>query len=549
VDETLAVADAVDRGRELFERRAWGEAFVLLSSAEQDPRFAPEDLERLAVASYLVGRFDASVDTWTHAHHAYLSDGDVDRAVRCACWLAFVLLNMGELARGGGWVHRAERLLDDSRRSGVEHGYVRYIAALRVAFDGDVQAAQAGFADAATIGDRFGELELVALARVGQGRCLIACGQIAHGIALLEEAMAAVTAHEMSPTAVGDLYCTVIEGCQEVFDVRRAQEWTAALSRWCDSQPELVLYRGQCLVHRAELMVLGGAWVDAVAELERACDRLARPTSQPALGAAHYVRAELHRLRGEFAEAEAAYRRANQSGRQPQPGLALLRLAQGRVDEARATARRVLDETQDVVTRSRMLGPCVEIALAGGDVPAAATAAAELSTIAAEWNAPVLAALSSHATGSVLLADGDARAALTALRRACAGWKELEAPYEAARAHLLIGSADRALGDEDSAQMEFDAARSGFSALDAAPDLARVDELSPTTRRRVAGGLSAREVQVLRLVATGLTNRAIAAELVISDKTVATHVNSIFTKLGLSSRSAATAYAYEHRLV
>jgi len=236
-----------------------------------------------------------------------------------------------------------------------------------------------GFAQATKIGDRFGDPQLIALGRVGEGRCLIYLGEIVEGMALLDEAMVAITAHEVSPAAVGDLYCTVIEGCQEVFDVRRAQEWTAALSRWCDSQPELVLYRGQCLVHRAELMLFGGAWADAVAEVRRACDRLARPTSQPALGAAHYVRAKLHRLRGEFAEAEVAYRKANQWGRQPQPGLAQLRLAQGRVDEAHATMRRVLNEAEDVVTRSRMLGPYVEIALGGGDVAAARGAAEELS--------------------------------------------------------------------------------------------------------------------------------------------------------------------------
>ena len=218
--------------------------------------------------------------------------------------------------------------------SRAAHGYVCYCASLLLAFKGDVEAAHAGFAEATKIGDRFGDPQLIALGRVGEGRCLIYLGEIVEGMALLDEAMVAITAHEVSPAAVGDLYCTVIEGCQEVFDARRAQEWTAALSRWCDSQPELVLYRGQCLVHRAELMLFGGAWADAVAEVQRACDRLARPTSQPALGAAHYVRAELHRLRGEFAEAEVAYRKANQWGRQPQPGLAQLRLAQGRVDEA-----------------------------------------------------------------------------------------------------------------------------------------------------------------------------------------------------------------------
>lgn len=261
------------------------------------------------------------------------------------------------------------------------------------------------------------------------------------------------------------------------------------------------------------------------------------------------MRAELYRLCGDFADAEVAYRKANQSGRQPLPGLAQLRVAQGRVDEANATMRRALDEADDAATRSRLLGPYVEVVLAAGEVAAARSAADELTRIAAERHNPFLSALASHANGSVLLAEGDARAAITALRRAWAAWGELEARYEAARASVLIALACRALGDEDSAQMELDAARSVFLQLAAAPDLVRVEKLSGITERRVAGGLTARETQVLRLVATGMTNRAIASQLVISDKTVATHVSSVFVKLGVSSRSAATAYAYEHDLV
>jgi DNA-binding CsgD family transcriptional regulator len=549
VDETIAMAGAIDRGRASFERWAWMDAYEQLSAADGAARLELKDLERLAAAAYLLGRDEESVDVWARAYHECARVDDVARAARCAFWVAFVLLNKGELARGSGWVHRAQRLLDGVDRYCVEHGYLRYCAAVRSVFDGDAEAASVGFAQAAQIGDRFRDPELVALARVGQGRCLIYRGEIAEGMALLDEAMVAITAQEVSPTAVGDLYCTVIEGCQEVFDVRRAQEWTAALSRWCDSQPELVLYRGQCLVHRAELMLLRGAWSEAATEIRRACDRLAKPASQRALGAAYYVRADLHRLRGEFAMAEEAYREASRWGRHPQPGLAQLRLAQGRVDAAVAAARHALDEAEDAVARSRLLAPYVEIVLAGGGVTAARDAADELSRIAAEWNTPLLHALSSHATGSVLLAEGDTRAALAALRRAWAGWRDMNAPYEGARARMLIGLACRALGDEDSAEMELHAARSVFQQLDAAPDLVRVEELSNLVARRTAGGLTAREVQVLALVATGKTNRAIASELVISEKTVAAHVSSIFTKLGLSSRSAATAYAYDHHLV
>jgi ATP/maltotriose-dependent transcriptional regulator MalT len=286
-----------------------------------------------------------------------------------------------------------------------------------------------------------------------------------------------------------------------------------------------------------------------VVEVQRAYDRLAQPASQRALGAAFYVRAELYRLRGDFAEAEQAYRQAHQYGRQPQPGLAQVRLAQGHVDEASGAIRRSLDEAGDTVTRSRLLAPYVDMLLAGGDVAAARGAADELSAISAEWNTPLPSALAAHATGSVLLADGEARPALASLRRAWTLWSELGATYDAARTRMLMGVACRMLGDEDNAQMEFEAARSALQQLEAAPDLVRVEELSQTTARPMTGGLTAREVQVLKLVATGKTNRAIASELFISEKTVATHVSSLFTKLGLSSRSAATAYAYEHHLV
>ncbi|MGH2583690.1 MAG: DNA-binding response regulator, partial [Dehalococcoidia bacterium] len=471
----MTTANALDRGREAFRWQAWGDAYAELSAADHDSPLTPEDLERLAVAAYLVGRDEESVDVWARAHHEWARRGDTERAARCAFWLAFALLNKGELARGGGWVDRAQRLLDGSGLDCVEQGRLRYLSALRQVFEGDAAAGHAGFAQAAAIGERFRDLELTTLARIGQGRCLIYLGEIATGVALLDEAMVAVTAREVSPVAVGDAYCTVIEGCQELFDLRRAHEWTAALSHWCDAQPDLVLYRGQCLVHRAELMQLHGAWSDAMDELQRALDRLAQPAGPRVLGAALYLKAELHRLRGEVGKAEEAYRQANRMGREPQPGLALLRLAQGQVDAANAAIRRALDEAQDPVTRSRLLAPYVEIALACGDAGAARAAADELSHIAAELKAPFLRALSAHATGSVFLAEGNPRAALAALRQAWAGWRELDVPYGAARVRVLIGLVCRALGDEDGAELELDAARSVFHQLGAAPDLARVE--------------------------------------------------------------------------
>jgi DNA-binding NarL/FixJ family response regulator len=545
----MTTADALDQGRESFGRQAWADAFDQLSAADREAPLAPEDLERLATATYLLGRDADSTDVWVRAHHEFLSRGNVERAARCAFWMAWVLLNKGDLVRGGGWVARARRLLDDGQYDCVEQGYLLWGVAARSIFEGDNTSACANLDQAAKIGDRFGDRDLVTLARVGQSRALLRLGKTAAGVALLDEAMVAVEAGEVSAIVAGDVYCSVIEGCQEIFDLGRAQAWTAALSRWCASQPDLVAYRGQCLVHRAEIMALHGAWQDAMEEAQRASERFLKGPDHPAAGAAFYQQAELHRLRGEFADAEEAYRQASRWGRMPQPGLARLRLAQGQVAAAQAAIRRVVDETTDRVTRSSLLAGYVEIMLAAGDVQAAHAAADELSTIAADLDAPLLGAMAAHAQGAVLQGEGDLPAALAALRRAWAAWQELEAPYEAARVRVLLGLACRQLGDQEGAELELDAARLVFQQLGAEPDLARVQALSPKAVPKAAGGLTAREVQLLRLVAAGMTNRAIAAELVLSKRTVDRHVSNIFTKLGVSSRAAATAYAYEHQLI
>jgi ATP/maltotriose-dependent transcriptional regulator MalT len=264
---------------------------------------------------------------------------------------------------------------------------------------------------------------------------------------------------------------------------------------------------------------------------------------------AFYQQAELHRLRGDFGEAEESYRRASQYGREPVPGLAQLRLAQGRTEAAEAAIRRLVDGARGWVAKSKLYPAYVEIMLAAGDIPAARTVADELSQIAAKFNTPFLQALSAHATGAVLIFEGNVTAALTVLRQAWTAWQQLQVPYEAARVRFLIGIACRELGDKDTAEMEFDAARLVFRQLGATPDLIRVEAFFPSLSAKPVGGLTGREVQVLRLVASGKTNQAIAVDLVISQKTVARHLSNIFTKLGISSRTAATAYAYEHDLL
>ena len=544
----MAHADNLARARDAFRRRGWTEGYRLLAAADRDEPLGPDDLERLAIAAYLIGKDEESTEFWSRAHREFLQLGAVNRAVRCAFWLAAGLVHHGERARARGWITRGRELLEDAHQECVERGYLLLPIALQRLFAGDAAGAYDMFCEAAEIGGRFGDRDLIALARHSRGRVLIRMGEIQNGVRLLDEAMVAVDAGDLSPLVVGDVYCSVIEGCLEVFDHRRAQEWTAALTRWCEAQPDLVPYSGQCLVRRAEILQLHGAWPEAVEAARQACDRLLHPSTRPGAGAAFYQLGELHRLRGEFPEADEAYRQANRYGRRPQPGVALMRLAQGQTESAVTAIRLAIDEAQTIETRLRLLPAYVEIMVAAGDVQAARIGADELTTLAGDLDAAALNAVAAQAHGVVLLADDDPRAALTILRRAWTAWQEVEAVHDAARVRVLIGLASRTLGDEDAADMEFDAARWVFQQLHARPDITRVDGFRRAARPETVGRLSAREIQVLRLVAAGKTNRQIASDLFISERTVERHLSNIFNKLSLSSRAAATAYAYEHQL-
>jgi DNA-binding NarL/FixJ family response regulator len=537
------VTGSTAAGREAYARKAWGEAFDALSEADRASPLELDDLERLATAAFLLGRDDPEL--WARTFQACAEDGEGHRAARCGFLLAFGLFARGEGARAAGWLARAQKALAAVGTDGPGHGYLLMFEALELLERGECDAARSVFERVAELGERFGDRDLGTMGTLGRGQSLVGVGRIAEGVANLDEAIVAVTAEEVSAVVAGIVYCAAIDTCQRAFDLRRAQEWTAALDRWCGEQPDLVHFRGQCLVHRSQILQLHGAWADAAAEARRAFERLA---GAPAAGEALYQQGELHRVQGHTEAAEQAYRDAHRAGREPQPGLALLRLAQGRVGAALGAIRRVVGEARGPLTRATVLGPGVEISLAAGDVAAARAGAEELSQIAADLNAPAVLARAAQATGAVLLAEGEARAALDTLRRAWAGWHGLDAPYESARVRVLVALACRALGDDDSAAMELDAARWVFEQLGAAPDLARVAELAPPVRGTPPGPLTDREAEVVRLVARGRTNREIAAELFISDKTVARHLSNIFAKLGVSSRAAATAWAYEHGL-
>jgi len=543
----MTTASDLELGRQAFARHAWKDAFARLSAVDTESPLEPEDIERLGISAYLIGNESDSLEMLARAHREWLKCDHIERAAQSAFWLGFVLLQKGQRAQGNGWIARSRRVLDEGQRDCVVRGYLLLPAALQQVAERDLAAAHDTFAQAAKIGEQFGDRDLMTLGRQGRGRALINLGRIPEGVALMDEVMVSVTTGDVSPIIVGTIYCSVIEGCYEMFDLQRALEWTAALAAWCASQPDLVPYRGHCLVRRAEIMQLHGEWPDAMDEATRACECL---TDQPAAYAAFAQQAELHRLRGEFAKADEAYRQATLASRRPQPGIALLRLAQGQIEGAVAAITRVMDEAQDRRTRARALIVQVEVMLAAKDIGAARAAIDELLQIAALFDAPLLNASAAQAQGAVLLAEGDAHAALGPLRRAWTAWEELGAPYEAACVRVLLARACRALGDPASADLELDAARVTFESLGAVPDRDRVrDLLSRDDEPKLLGGLTHREVEVLKLVATGRTNRAIADELEISEKTVARHLSNIFTKLDISSRAAATAYAYQHHLI
>lgn len=534
--------------RRFYEQHSWAEARQAYLRADHETPLEAEDLDLFAMASYLAGRDDDYLVALERAHQAHLKAGRVPRAVRCAFWLGFRLLMRNERGRATGWLSRAERLLEQETGECAERGYLLLPVVEQRLESRDFETAYAIAADAVAIGERCGDPDLIASARHQQGRVRLEQEQVEKGLALLDETMIAVIAGELSPLVTGLMYCSVIAACQRVYAIDRSREWTSALAQWCEGQPDMVAFAGVCQVHRAEIMQLQGAWPAAIEQARRACTR-SRGVDQHATAAAFYQQAEVHRLKGEFATAEEAYRDASRLGLEPQPGLALLRLAQGRTAAAATAIRRISDATTNRMKRMSLLPAQIEIMLAAGDVEDARNASRELGEIARTVDTGVPGAIAAQASAAVNLAEGDARAALSLLRGAVEVWRRIDAPYAVARARVLIGVACRALGDEESAALDFDAARQEFKRLGAKPDLARVDTVSNVTPSGRAHGLTSRELQVLRLVAGGETNKSIAGKLSLSEKTIDRHLSNIFAKLNVASRTAAAAFAYQRKLI
>jgi DNA-binding NarL/FixJ family response regulator len=539
VDEILGAA------RDAYRRRDWTGARERFTAARAAGELAAGDLEALGDAAWWLGELAEASAAMEEAYRRHLDEGRPRRAAMAAIEVAVNHFLRGDGVVGSGWVGRAQRLLRDEPES-VEHGYLLYLE-LEGALDaGDAAAVAVNAQRVRDIGRHHADPNLVAAGDLFEGRMLVRQGRMAEGMALLDEAMLAVLSGELRPEWAGNMYCHLMAAFHELADVRRSAEWTEATARWLADLPAAVLFTGICRVHRSQVLQRRGAWTQAEREAALVCQDLA---DLYVAGAAegHYQVGEIRRLRGDLAGAEAAYRDAHRLGRDPQPGLALLRLAQGRAEAAAASVRVALTAVgHDRLARARLCAAQVEIALTTSDVETARRAGDELEQTASTYGSSGLEAAALQARGAVLLAEPRPEAALPALRAACRRWQELDAPYDAARVRLLLARAYQALGDTDAALLELDAAEAVFHRLGAVLDAG----LIPALRGRpvLPDGLTQREAEVLALVAAGRTNREIAATLVLSQKTVARHLSNIFAKIGVASRTQAAAYAYEHGL-
>ena len=446
----------------------------------------------------------------------------------------------GDFAAGSGWIQRGRSLLEQSPDE-TARWYVVHLDAENALHGGDLDRARALARQVRGAAQRASDPTLLSLALMTEGTARLRGGAMAEGMALLDEAMLPVKAGRIPPDMAGNLYCQMIAACWELFDLRRAREWTAATEHWCEHFDSAVMFSGICRMHRVQLRQVSGEWDVAAADARVVCTELVGMNTQ-VVAEGHYLLGELLRLRGDVAGAEAAYLRAHELGRDPQPGLALLTAQTDAVGAGLASLRTALATHQGAeYSRAPLLHAVVDLAVDVADPVVAGEASEQLTAMADRWQSEGLYAMATHARGAVLIASGDASEAVTALRDAVRRWQDLEAPYACARSRMLLAQAYSALGDHGAATRELDVAERTLTALDAVVDLRRLQRLRPGAE--LPGGLTPREAEILRQVAYGGTNKQVAEALVISEKTVARHLANIYVKLDVSTRTAAVAWA------
>lgn len=531
------MVEAGRAARDAVARRDWLAAYEKLSAAG-DGSLRAADFVDLATAAYLLCRHEDCVTAMQRAHQAYLAGGDREAGVRTAFWLSLILRQSGEGAVANGWINRAERLAADLPESSVEHGYVEFARLMRDVFSGGIEQSTRRPAVVVEYGRRFGDPNLIAAGLMSSGRHAIYAGQVAEGLAFLDEAIVCLLSGGLSPIIAGMVLCSAIEGCQELWELGRVAEWTRALDAWCDSQHGLEMFTGTCCLHKGQVLAARGVFTAAVPEFANAIERFTRGGA-PArtIGRALAEMGDALRAHGDLDHAQDALRRAAEHGWDPVPEQALLDLAHGRRESAVATARRLLVEVRRPIYRAQRLTRVVDVLLATGDDGGAAGAVEELSQLAQQIGTPVFGAHAARARGVLALKSGSAAAAAAELESALAGFLAADSSYEAARTRLLLASALDGGGDADAAGRERDIAAAALAGMGIAAAGA------------TAGPLTERQNEVLRLVAAGRSNREIARALHLSEKTVARHLSNIFVALGVNSRTAAAAYGFEHGIV
>lgn len=538
-----------DSAEAMAKRGEWAAAYRALAEGDRGGALNGAGLERLGEAAYMLGRETEFVEAFERAFDDHRRNGMILRAARCAFWIGLTLIFRGECGRGSGWLRKSDRLLDGHDSDCAEHGYLMLPKVEQCLASGDFEGAYEHAARAAEIGERHDDEDLLCIARHLQGRIMIESGDQSSGLALLDEAMVAVTANQLSPIVTGLIYCSVIEACQKFHAINRAREWTAALTGWCSKQPEIVAFTGRCLIHRAQILIYDGHWIEAEREAVAATIRLKQGPAEHHAGPALYQEGEVHRLRGRFDKADDAYRAASRLGFDPQPGLALMRLEQGRGQSALSAIRRALHSAEGAASKLRLLPAAVEITLAAGSTEDARAYCDMLRGCAAQYSAESVRASVDEALAQIRIAEGLTEDALACVRRAADRLRDLQAPYHLARLRLLTARVYLAIGDVEGAQTELEAALGVFRDLGARPDETRTSKMLARLTKSGDTALTSRQAQVLQLIADGMTNPAIADSLGLSERTVDRHVSNILTRLNVPTRAAATAYALSHGLI